>query len=158
MKIKEQYKIELKKQVDELLGRIEARRKERLTEMLKDENVEEDAEEKAPLGPGGLDPTEVLNSLPQSMKDAFLSRDVSELQQALAAMPREEAQYHFKRCVDAGLWVTNANDDNDDGDAEVDADVNADADEDEDANENDSNNQNNTNADANDGNQIKNTE
>ena len=25
-------------------------------------------------------------------------------------MPETEAEYHMKRCVDAGLWVTNADD------------------------------------------------
>lgn len=27
-------------------------------------------------------------------------------------MPREEAEYHMKRCVDSGLWVPEANKDN----------------------------------------------
>lgn len=30
------------------------------------------------------------------------------LQKVLTSMPPEDAQYHFKRCIDSGLWVTNA--------------------------------------------------
>lgn len=30
------------------------------------------------------------------------------LQKVLASMPNEEASYHMKRCVDSGLWVTDA--------------------------------------------------
>ena len=30
------------------------------------------------------------------------------LQQALDELPQQEAAYHMKRCVDSGLWVTDA--------------------------------------------------
>ncbi len=56
------------------------------------------------LGPGGLDPLEVFESLPESMQEAFESREKEKLQEALLAMPPEEAEYHMKRCIDAGLW------------------------------------------------------
>ena len=56
------------------------------------------------LGPGGLDPLEVFESLPASMQEAFESREKEKLQAALMAMPPEEAEYHMKRCVDSGLW------------------------------------------------------
>ncbi|KAL3790598.1 hypothetical protein HJC23_008804 [Cyclotella cryptica] len=56
------------------------------------------------LGPGGLDPLEVFESLPVSMQEAFESREKEKLQAALMAMPPEEAEYHMKRCVDSGLW------------------------------------------------------
>lgn len=56
------------------------------------------------LGPGGLDPLEVIESLPQSMQDAFESRDTDQLREALMAMDPKEAEYHMKRCVDSGLW------------------------------------------------------
>ena len=32
------------------------------------------------------------------------------LQQAVLEMPKEEAEYHIKRCIDSGLWVPNAAD------------------------------------------------
>ena len=56
------------------------------------------------LGPGGLDPLEVFESLPVSMQEAFESREKEKLQQALMEMSPEEAEYHMKRCIDAGLW------------------------------------------------------
>mmetsp|Transcript_21596 Transcript_21596/g.26741 ORF Transcript_21596/g.26741 Transcript_21596/m.26741 type:complete len:318 (+) Transcript_21596:610-1563(+) len=56
------------------------------------------------LGPGGLDPVEVFESLPESMQTAFESRDVENLKRALIGMPPAEAEYHMKRCVDCGLW------------------------------------------------------
>lgn len=56
------------------------------------------------LGPGGLDPVEVFESLPQSMQKAFESRDVEDLKKALMGMEASEAEYHMKRCVGAGLW------------------------------------------------------
>jgi cell division cycle protein 37 len=56
------------------------------------------------LGPGGLDPLEVFESLPLSMQEAFESRERSKLEEALMAMTPDEAEYHMKRCVDSGLW------------------------------------------------------
>ena len=56
------------------------------------------------LGPGGLDPLEVIESLPQSMQDAFESRDTDQLRKVLMEMDVKDAEYHMKRCVDSGLW------------------------------------------------------
>lgn len=56
------------------------------------------------LGPGGLDPLEVFESLPESMQEAFESREKAKLESALKAMPPDEAEYHMKRCVESGLW------------------------------------------------------
>ena len=58
------------------------------------------------LGPGGLDPLEVIETLPKEMVEAFESRDVEMLKKALLAMSQEDAEYHMKRCVDSGLWQT----------------------------------------------------
>lgn len=60
------------------------------------------------LGPGGLDPLEVIETLPQEMVEAFESRDVDKLKEVLSKMSPEDAEYHMKRCVDSGLWVANA--------------------------------------------------
>jgi len=57
------------------------------------------------LGPGGLDPVEVFETLPESMQKAFESKDIPALQEAVKAMNDEEAKYHMKRCEDSGLWV-----------------------------------------------------
>lgn len=56
------------------------------------------------LGPGGLDPLEVVESLPEVMQIAFESRDVEELKKALMSMDPKDAEYHMKRCIDSGLW------------------------------------------------------
>lgn len=32
------------------------------------------------------------------------------LQEAVTQLPKEEAEYHIKRCIDSGLWVPNAKD------------------------------------------------
>merc|ERR1719273_766136 len=106
-RVSAEYKVELNKQVQELLGRIEVRRRERLAE-LQDIPADYEEEEKAPVGPGGLDPTEVLNSLPEEMQKCFMSKDIQKLQDTLKKLDPEEAQRHMKRCVDSGLWVPNA--------------------------------------------------
>ena len=64
----------------------------------------EDIPKEQRLGPGGLDPLEVLETLPEDMVRAFESRDVWQLQEALMKLEPEEAEYHMKRCVDSGLW------------------------------------------------------
>ena len=38
------------------------------------------------------------------MQEAFESREVDRLKEALMQMPPEEAEMHMKRCVDSGLW------------------------------------------------------
>ena len=58
------------------------------------------------LGPGGLDPLEVIESLPVEMQDAFESRDIEQLKRVLLNMSQEDAEYHMKRCVDSGLWTS----------------------------------------------------
>lgn len=56
------------------------------------------------LGPGGLDPLEVVETLPIELQEAFESRDIDQLKQVLLNMSQEDAAYHMKRCVDSGLW------------------------------------------------------
>lgn len=56
------------------------------------------------LGPGGLDPLEVFETLPESMQEAFESREKEKLESALRSMPVEEAEYHMNRCIASGLW------------------------------------------------------
>jgi len=48
------------------------------------------------------------------------------LQDAVTKIPKEEAEYHIKRCIDSGLWVPGGGDKGDDeaeevGDADADA-------------------------------------
>ena len=73
------------------------------------------------LGPGGLDPAEVFETLPRVMQEAFGSREVEELKKALTSMPADDAQYHMKRCIDSGLWDPAGGGGGDDDDEEGEA-------------------------------------
>ena len=85
-----------------LIGRVKERAKIRM-KAIEDEIEEE--ERKKRLGPGGLDPVEVFDSLPQSMKDCFEKKDIPMLQKVLKEMDPTEARFHMKRCIDSGMWV-----------------------------------------------------
>ena len=76
----------------------------------KKKEEEEDEYEPAPLGPGGLDPTEVLRSLPEDMQQAFINQDTPKLKASLQAMSEKDAAYHMQRCIDSGLWVPGPDD------------------------------------------------
>lgn len=93
---------------DELSGfkqRIRTRAKQKIDEAIK-EHEEEERQKR--LGPGGLDPIEVFESLPDELKECFEGKDIGKLQEVILKMPKEEAEHHMKRCVDSGLWVPNA--------------------------------------------------
>ena len=87
--------------VEEFRQRIIERAKVKRREMEKEER----SKIQAPLGPGGLDPYEVLESLPDVLREAFESQEIEQLQKVIAEMNPKEAKYHMKRCVDSGLWV-----------------------------------------------------
>mmetsp|Transcript_2792 Transcript_2792/g.7754 ORF Transcript_2792/g.7754 Transcript_2792/m.7754 type:complete len:325 (-) Transcript_2792:165-1139(-) len=57
------------------------------------------------LGPGGLDPVEVFESLPESMQQCFKAGDVAMLKQVAQNMDHVEFEHHFQRCIDSGLWT-----------------------------------------------------
>jgi len=67
----------------------------------------EDIPREERLGPGGLDPVEVIKTLPKEMVEAFESRDVQQLQDVLMKMEPGVAEKYMKDCVDSGLWVAN---------------------------------------------------
>mmetsp|Transcript_20812 Transcript_20812/g.26861 ORF Transcript_20812/g.26861 Transcript_20812/m.26861 type:complete len:435 (-) Transcript_20812:640-1944(-) len=56
------------------------------------------------LGPGGLDPVEVFESLPIDMQEAFESRDTELLKKALLNMPPADAEMYMDKCIKSGLW------------------------------------------------------
>jgi len=56
------------------------------------------------MGPGGLDPVDVFESLPEKLQECFRSGDVELLKQTALEMPGEEFEQHFQRCKDSGLW------------------------------------------------------
>ena len=86
-------------------GRVMERAKVRIEEATRSY---EEEERKKRLGPGGLDPVEVMETLPQELKECFETKDVALLKEVIANMSREDATYHMKRCVDSGLWVPDA--------------------------------------------------
>ncbi|CAI8029761.1 Hsp90 co-chaperone Cdc37 [Geodia barretti] len=86
-------------------SRVKARAKEKVEAAIKEADEEE---RKSRLGPGGLDPVEIIETLPAALKECFETKNVARLQGVLAAMPKEDAIYHMQRCIDAGLWVPDA--------------------------------------------------
>lgn len=109
--------------VDHFLGHIERRAVEKKKEQAEEEAqaaAAAEAQEKGEavplieamydmkledrMGPGGLDPVEVFESLPEKMQECFKSGDVEELKKYAAESDPKEFEGHFKRCIDAGLW------------------------------------------------------
>ena len=88
-----------------IIDRAVVKRKEMDAERLDEEGI--------PLGPGGLNPFEVLNELPSQLRDAFDSQDVGRLQSVIASMDPKEASMWMKKCVDSGLWVAGGGEEGD---------------------------------------------
>ena len=85
--------------------RICRRAKEKIDAAIKE--AEEEERQKR-LGPGGLDPVEVFESLPDDLKACFENQNIELLQDTLLKMKKEDAEYHMDRCVKSGLWVPDA--------------------------------------------------
>ncbi|XP_076583569.1 hsp90 co-chaperone Cdc37-like isoform X2 [Chaetodon auriga] len=80
----------------------------------------EEEERQKRLGPGGLDPVEVYESLPKEIQKSFDEKNIQMLQEAINRLDPEEGKYHLRRCVDSGLWVPDSGegDDEEEGDEE----------------------------------------
>ncbi|KAI7793211.1 hsp90 co-chaperone Cdc37-like 1 [Triplophysa rosa] len=52
-----------------------------------------------------LDPKDVLESLPPDLKTCIQMQDMHILQNVLSTMNPQVAEYHLKRCLEAGLWT-----------------------------------------------------
>lgn len=89
------------------LERVKGRAQARIEKAMK-EAEEEDRQKR--LGPGGLDPVEVFESLPAELQKCFEEKDIPMLQEVLGKMPDEEAKGYLKKCIDSGLWIPNAQD------------------------------------------------
>lgn len=98
----EDYKKVFNDELAAFIARIERRAKEKVAEA--EAEVEREEREKR-LGPGGLDPLEVLEQLPEKLRTCFESQDIGELKKVIAEMDRDEATKHMKACVASGLWV-----------------------------------------------------
>ena len=58
----------------------------------------------APVGPGGLHPKDVFDSLPPALQQCFITQDPEMIKTVLMEMKPEDAKYHFNRCIASGLW------------------------------------------------------
>jgi len=56
------------------------------------------------MGPGGLDPIEVFETLPEILQECFKSGDVELLKKVATQMDPVEFEKHFQRCIESGLW------------------------------------------------------
>jgi len=94
-------------ELDAFIGRITRRAKEK-TDKLVAEYEEEERQKR--LGPGGLDPQQVYEELPEELQQCFDSKDIQMLQDVLVSMEPRQAEIWLKKCIDSGLWVPGAND------------------------------------------------
>lgn len=100
-----EYRDAFNSELEAFKGRVKERAKIRIEKAI--EEAEEEERQKR-LGPGGLDPVEVFESLPEPLKTCFESKDIELLQKTIASMPEEEARLHINRCIDSGLWIPDA--------------------------------------------------
>ena len=99
------FMVGLEQFVSNLIKRAVVKRKEIDEERASKEGVDlNDIPLEERLGPGGLDPMEVFETLPASLQEAFESRDTDNLKKAIMEMDPQEAELHMQRCVDSGLW------------------------------------------------------
>lgn len=101
----QQYQEAFNDELESFKERVRGRAKIRIEKAMKE--YEEEERQKR-LGPGGLDPVDVYESLPQEMQKCFDEKDIQMLQEAISKMDPTEAKTHMKRCIDSGLWVPNS--------------------------------------------------
>ncbi|XP_074990397.1 hsp90 co-chaperone Cdc37 isoform X1 [Calonectris borealis] len=101
----QQYMEGFNDELEAFKERVRGRAKVRIEKAMKE--YEEEERQKR-LGPGGLDPVEVYESLPPELQKCFDVKDVQMLQDTISKMDPTEAKYHMQRCIDSGLWVPNA--------------------------------------------------
>lgn len=107
----QQYQDAFNDELESFKERVRGRAKIRIEKAMKE--YEEEERQKR-LGPGGLDPAEVYETLPEEMQKCFDDKDIAMLQTVITKMDPTEAKLHMKRCIDSGLWVPNSR--TDDGD------------------------------------------
>lgn len=109
----QQYQEAFNDELESFKERVRGRAKIRIEKAMKE--YEEEERQKR-LGPGGLDPVEVYESLPHEMQKCFDEKDIQLLQDVISKMDPTEAKTHMKRCIDSGLWVPNAKEGEEKGD------------------------------------------
>uniref|UniRef100_A0A672IV59 Hsp90 co-chaperone Cdc37 n=1 Tax=Salarias fasciatus TaxID=181472 RepID=A0A672IV59_SALFA len=101
----QQYQDAFNDELESFKERVRGRAKIRIEKAMKE--YEEEERQKR-MGPGGLDPVEVYESLPLEMQKCFDDKDIQMLQDVISKMDPTEAKTHMKRCIDSGLWVPNS--------------------------------------------------
>ncbi|XP_058510631.1 hsp90 co-chaperone Cdc37-like [Solea solea] len=107
----QQYQDAFNDELESFKERVRGRAKIRIEKAMKE--YEEEERQKR-LGPGGLDPVDVYESLPIEMQKCFDDKNIQLLQDVISKMDPTEAKLHMKRCIESGLWVPNSKPD--DGD------------------------------------------
>ncbi|KAM3624329.1 uncharacterized protein V6R79_022134 [Siganus canaliculatus] len=97
-----QHQDEFHRELEALKERVRRCSQARLQGAMKE--LEEEERMKR-LGPGGLDPVEVYDSLPQDIQRSFDEKNLQLLQEAMDKLDPEEGRYHLMRCIQSGLWV-----------------------------------------------------
>eukprot|EP00057_Strongylocentrotus_purpuratus_P033561 XP_791877.4 PREDICTED: hsp90 co-chaperone Cdc37 isoform X1 [Strongylocentrotus purpuratus] len=110
-KAEKQYQDAFDDELNSFKERVRGRAKVRIDKAYREAEEEMEAERLARIGPGGLDPADVFETLPKELQDCFESKSVGQLQACIANMKPEDATYHMKRCVDSGLWVPGGGED-----------------------------------------------
>jgi cell division cycle protein 37 len=102
---REAFSDHLVKYIAHVKTRAEVKKKEAEEEEEGEEESEYVALKKGEqVGPGGLDPAEVFETLPKVLQEAFGERSIDALKQCLSQMSTEDAQYHMKRCT-GSRWL-----------------------------------------------------
>jgi len=95
---KERVKIRAKQRIEE------AEKAAAEQEAAEEEEVEMTKEERIQQSPGGLDPSEVFENLPEELQECFISRDTEKLQDLINNQTKKYIG-HMRDCVLSGLWV-----------------------------------------------------
>lgn len=100
---------EYDKAFESLMEALQARAQEKVRERdaaaaAREEDVEELSKEER-LGPGGLDPVEVFESLPAPLQEAYEAKDTDRLRAFIDGLEVTEARRIMKLMVGSGLWV-----------------------------------------------------
>merc|ERR1739848_756828 len=86
--------------------RVKQRAAQRLVEAEEKVRQEQEAErgDRIEQSPGGIDPAEVFDALPEELQTCFVERDTERLQNLINGNPKKYIN-HMQLCVLSGLWV-----------------------------------------------------
>jgi cell division cycle protein 37 len=104
-----QYMKMYREEVDAFQMRLRKRAKDKIEAAMAEMEADE-KKKRIEESPGGLDPQEVFNELPEEMREAFASQNVDALMEIASKMDEEVFKHHLDRCIKSGLWVPNAKD------------------------------------------------